>query len=187
MRTLLLFALLAVSLAAAQAPSTGTIAGTVRDVAGKALPGVTVTVVGPDGAAAATVVTDAKGVYTLAVPAGTYTVGAELPGFSSQLRVDVTVASASRIDVPFTLAAAPVQPDPNPFRRSAGIDITADSLSRQGTIVQYRGNVRMRTSGTDVMADEVDFDTNTRIGDARGNVRIRVLTPEFGVVPLSQR
>jgi hypothetical protein len=45
----------------------------------------------------------------------------------------------------------------------------------------------MHTYGTEVTADELDFDLMTRTGDARGNVRVRVLPPEFKVVPLTRR
>jgi hypothetical protein len=45
----------------------------------------------------------------------------------------------------------------------------------------------MRTPGTEVSADELDFDWGTRTGDARGNVGVRVLPPEFKIIPLTER
>jgi len=184
MKTLTLVALV-VSLVSAQAPTTGIIAGTVRDAAGLALPDVSVRAVIPGGALAAVAVTDANGAYRLTVPAGTYTVETQLAGFSSQLRTNVTVASASQIAVPFTLRVqvTPIPPGQVPVRPN--VNITADRQSRQGTLIQYRGNVRMRTPDTEVIADEIDFDTNTRTADARGNVRIRVVPPDYRVTPLS--
>lgn len=74
---------------------------------------------------------------------------------------------------------------PSPFGRDREYDITADRQTRQGAIVQYRGNVRMQSSGMEVTADELDFDLMTRAGDARGNVKVRVLPPEFKMVPLT--
>lgn len=58
----------------------GTIAGTVRDAAGAALPGVQV--VAGDGTRRATATTDVRGEYRLTVPAGTYQVEFSLPGFA---------------------------------------------------------------------------------------------------------
>ena len=45
----------------------------------------------------------------------------------------------------------------------------------------------MRTDGSEISADELDFNVDTRTADARGDVKVRVLPPEFGVVPLTQR
>jgi hypothetical protein len=186
MKTATLFALV-VSLAAAQAPTTGTIAGSVQDAAGGALPGVAVTATSSAGVAASAT-TDGNGTYRLAVPAGSYEVTAELTGFAGAFRNNVTVAGGSRTDVSFTLRVhvTPFPPGTAPFRRP-NVDITADSQSRQGSIVQYRGNVRMRTSDSEIAADEIDLDTNRRTAVARGDVRIRLLAPEYRVIPVPAR
>ena len=62
----------------------GTIEGTVADVSGAVLPGVTVTVTNTDTGASRAVVTNEKGVYrALLLPLGRYKVSAELPGFKT--------------------------------------------------------------------------------------------------------
>jgi lipopolysaccharide assembly outer membrane protein LptD (OstA) len=103
----------------------------------------------------------------------------------------VTVVSASRIDVPFSMQVAPPEErppafPPPPFRRSA-VDIRADSQTREGNVIRYRGNVRMRTNGAEIAADELDFNIDTSTADARGMVQVRVLPSEYRVIPLTER
>src|SRR4051794_27064361 len=61
---------------------TGSITGTVKDEQGAVLPGVTVTLAGKQGSQ--TQVTDSAGAYRFpALEVGTYTVSAELSGFTT--------------------------------------------------------------------------------------------------------
>ncbi len=87
-------------LAAAQQTTTGTIDGRVVDVQGLAVPGVSVTVTGPQGAR--TVVTDSEGRYSapFLVP-GVYTVRAALQGFkAAEARaVTVSLGGTSSVDI----------------------------------------------------------------------------------------
>jgi hypothetical protein len=182
---------LGTSLAAvAQEPATGVIVGSVLDASGAALPGVTVTAGSPGGTIAATTVTDSTGSYTLSLPSGTYLVRTTLPGYRESVAT-ATVAGASRIDVPFTVQVAPPleqSPEipPPPFGRGR-VDIRADSQTREDNVIRYRGNVRMRTEGSEVTADEIDFNVDTRTADVRGNVQVRILAPEYRVIPLTKR
>jgi lipopolysaccharide assembly outer membrane protein LptD (OstA) len=63
--------------------------------------------------------------------------------------------------------------------------IRANTVTRDGLLVRYRGNVEMETESTIVYADELDFRSDTREGELRGNVRIRVKPVRARVVPLS--
>ena len=183
----------AASLAAlAQEPEPAQIVGTVREASGTVLPGVTVTASLPDGSVAATVVTNVMGSYTLSVPAGAYVVRTYLPGFvESQARVAVT--SASRVDVPFTLQLAPLSETlqlESPFRERFGrsrIQIQADSQARDGNIIGFRGNVQMWVDGAQVTADELDYNLDSRTADVRGTMQVRVLPPQYGIHPLTDR
>jgi hypothetical protein len=174
-----------------QEPALGTIAGTVQDVSGSPLPGAAVTAMRPDGTVAGSVVTGANGSFTLSLPPGTYTILAPLPGFQPADVRGIELRSGSRVDLqPLRLQAAPIPERrvplmPSPFGRDREYDISADRQTRQGSTVQYRGNVRMQSSGMEVTADELDFDLTTRTGDARGNVRVRVMPPEFKMIPLT--
>jgi hypothetical protein len=86
----------------------GVIAGTVRDGSGSGVPGVTVSVVLPDGATAASATTDSGGAYTLSVRAGTYRVRTQLEGFRESQAI-VTVVSGSRVDLPFNIRVGELQ------------------------------------------------------------------------------
>jgi hypothetical protein len=82
---------------------TGTVAGTVTDAQGAVLPGVTVTLTGPQGTQ--TAVTDGKGQYRfVAVQPGAYTAKAELQGFAPQEKaVTVSVSSMATVDISLPL------------------------------------------------------------------------------------
>jgi hypothetical protein len=112
-RTLTAIALGAiVALGASPAPAQsldGAIAGTVKDTTGGALPGVTITITNLDRAlVVANAVTNADGSYTVvALPAGAYSVTAELSGFAKQEIKPLTlrIADRLRVDVTLTLKA----------------------------------------------------------------------------------
>src|SRR5690349_17493041 len=107
MRTQALLALLALLIAAPALAqrSTGTIRGTVRDATQSVLPGVTVTVTNQDTGLVRNVVTNASGVYSASeLPVGRYKVTAELQGFKTGSRTDVTLRVADDLAVDFELA-----------------------------------------------------------------------------------
>jgi len=85
-------------------PQTGTIDGRVLDAQGAPLPGVTVTLTGPQNTR--TVITDADGVYRFALLlAGRYTVNAELEGLgSAELATDLDPGQRRGVDL--TLVSA---------------------------------------------------------------------------------
>lgn len=88
----------------ADGPQTGTIDGRVLDAQGGPLPGVTVTLTGPQNTR--TVITDADGVYRFALLlAGRYTVNAELEGLgTAELATDLDPGQRRGIDL--TLVSA---------------------------------------------------------------------------------
>src|SRR5262245_2620804 len=89
-----LAACLAAADASAQTPSTTSITGTVRDVTGGALPGVTVEVRG-DAVTTVAAVTDAAGRYRVEnLPDDTYQVTFTLVNFASVTRRDVAVRAS---------------------------------------------------------------------------------------------
>ncbi len=110
MRRMCLLLALAVALAAparAQEQS-GTITGIVQDQQGGMLPGVTITMAGPDRTL--TFVTQEDGRYRfLNVPPGAYKVTAEMNGFATLVRDNVLVAVGATVDLPFSMRVATVQ------------------------------------------------------------------------------
>lgn len=86
----------------------GSITGTIADESGLALPGVTVTLTGPEPAV--TFLTESTGEYRLtSVPPGTHTITAELPGFATLIRGNVLVSVGSHVEIPLTLKLVPIR------------------------------------------------------------------------------
>src|SRR3990172_9336698 len=86
----------------------GALRGTIVDAQGGALPGVTVTATSPDAIAPATTVSGADGTYRLInLPPRTYTMTAELAGFSVFKREGLLVRAGAtfRVDVTMQIGA----------------------------------------------------------------------------------
>jgi hypothetical protein len=92
---------LLVSPALGDGPQTGTVDGRVSDAEGHALPGVTITLAGPQGEQQATTKDDGEFRFVL-VPPGDYTVGATLEGLGSQ-ELAVSIEGGQRRTIALTL------------------------------------------------------------------------------------
>jgi hypothetical protein len=104
---------------AALAQSDGSIRGYIHDEQGATLPGVTVTGTSPAVATPATSVTDEQGFYRLLnLAPGTYSVTAELPGFSKFVRENVDIRAGLNLGVDITLKIGTL---------AETIDVRADS------------------------------------------------------------
>jgi outer membrane receptor protein involved in Fe transport len=118
--TLALFVLIVVLTCAGVASAqqtTGTITGRAIDAQNLAVPGATVTLTGPQGSK--TTVTDSQGRYTFPyVTPGTYTVRAELTGFNTVERKEITVSLGQTVEIPLTLTVGGV---------SENVQVTASS------------------------------------------------------------
>src|SRR5262245_19138404 len=91
---------------AAAQTTTGTITGKITDSQGLPLPGVTVTVSGPNLQGVLTVATAENGDYIVPrVPPGSYTVAYELSGFERQQK-SVDVATTASVTLNATLGPA---------------------------------------------------------------------------------
>jgi hypothetical protein len=89
---------------------TGSISGAVTDQSGAVLPGVTVTITSLTTGQARTLVTDDRGRYQVsALQPSRYSVKAELQGFSTVTRPEVTVNVGSAVDINITMQLATVQ------------------------------------------------------------------------------
>ena len=100
--------LAALAMPAGAQVSSGNIAGTIRDEQSGVLPGVIVTLAGADRTA--TFTTDSDGRFRfLNLPPGTYTVTAELPGFSRIVREALVLTVGSNLDLAIAMKVATVQ------------------------------------------------------------------------------
>src|SRR3954465_7553206 len=110
---IMLCSLVASSTAFAQQTS-GNITGRIVDAQGAAVPGVTVTARSPQTGFVRTDVSDGEGIYRLtALPVGGYDVTAELSGFSTYSRKEVTVNVAQTTDLNVELKLAGVSESVN--------------------------------------------------------------------------
>ena len=98
---LLLGALTARAPAAAQDAA---VSGTVTDTTGFVLPGVAVEARDAAGDQARTAVTDGAGLFTIALPSGTYDVTFTLPGFQDAVRDAVEVGAGATVTIDVELA-----------------------------------------------------------------------------------
>lgn len=88
----------------------GSLRGSVKDAQGGALPGVTVTATSPDVIRPASGITDAEGSYRLTnLPPGTYTITAELAGFSTFKREGILLRAGANFQVDIELSLGTLQ------------------------------------------------------------------------------
>src|SRR5437867_4810007 len=96
--------------ASALAQTQGSLRGYVKDEQGGALPGVTVTATSPALFQPSTTVTEADGAYRLInLPPGTYTVSAELTGFSTYRRPDILLRAGANFQVDIVMKIGALQ------------------------------------------------------------------------------
>ena len=126
-----LMSMIGVNAAFAQSVSSGTIEGTVKDESSGVLPGVTVTVTSPQLQVGQLVqVSDTAGNYKFVdLPAGTYRLKAELPGFSTSVREDLrlTVGFNARVDLTLKLGA--MEESVTVSGQSPVVDVTSTAAS----------------------------------------------------------
>lgn len=95
---------------AGQADLLASIAGTVRDTHGAAIPGIPVTLTGQDNALNRVVKADRNGVFTFAgLPAGTYLVKINAAGFQPFISSAVVLRAGERRELPTVVMRIPTQ------------------------------------------------------------------------------
>jgi len=84
---------------------TGSVTGKVIDDEGNPLPGMTVTIEGPNMVGLKTAITSESGSYRfLRIPVGTYLIRAEISGFKTHVREEILVRLERTIEVDFTMS-----------------------------------------------------------------------------------
>jgi carboxypeptidase family protein/TonB-dependent receptor-like protein len=124
----------------AWAQTTASITGRVSDQAGAVLPGVTVTVINMATGATRDAITNAEGTYTVpALIAGTYSVKAELSGFSAAVRENIELLTGQTLSVDSQMSLAGIQENLTVTGQSPLVETTQSTLSasiRQSEVVQ---------------------------------------------------
>jgi len=119
--------LIACASAVSAQETTGTITGRIVDAQGLAVPGVTVTVTGPQGTK--TAVTDNDGRFTIPFLApGTYRIQTDLPGFKPVVRENVQVRLGQTADVTFVIEVGGVNETVQVVGNAAVVDPTSTTI-----------------------------------------------------------
>ena len=124
-----------VAVARAQSVIEGKIMGTITDEQGEALPGVAVEIVGPRLMGKKTAVTTAKGAFVfLAVPAGTYSLTATLPGFKTMKEDNIILPVGNTITVNLILPAGKIEETVTVVGASPVIDVKTSTIDSKQSI-----------------------------------------------------
>ena len=131
-KVLLIFCLiLGVSSGAlAQAPQTGSIKGTITDNEGNPLPGVTMTVSSESLMGQKTYVTTDTGAYRFpALPPGTYTVVAEIPGFKRVSRREIIVRVGMSVTIDIMMEVTTIEEEITVTAAAPTVDVESSKIA----------------------------------------------------------
>jgi hypothetical protein len=118
------------SLAFSQSRETGAIVGTVIDEEKTPLPGVTITLQSPSLMGVRTTITAADGSYRFpALPPGTYTLKAELPGFKKVVEENIRLSTTIRLTVDLTMKLAAVAEEVTVIAKSPTVDVKSSETA----------------------------------------------------------
>ncbi|HWW88387.1 MAG TPA: carboxypeptidase-like regulatory domain-containing protein, partial [Vicinamibacterales bacterium] len=135
--TLNMILLLAVAAGAAAQIATGTLAGSVRDETGAALPGVTMTARSAATGASRGATTDAQGRYRIpAIEPGEYEVRAELSNFKTAVRTGIVVTVGGTTDADLTMSIGALTEEVTVRTEAPLIERSKVELSRVVTAVE---------------------------------------------------
>jgi hypothetical protein len=128
----------------------GSVSGTVTDTSRAVLPGATMSATNNATGIKTTVTTNSAGAYNFAaLPPGTYTVIAEMPGFQTVTRTDVSVgpAAALRLNVEMPVAGVATQVEVT----SSAANLLLESSSSTGVVMNEQTVTELPLLGNDVM------------------------------------
>jgi hypothetical protein len=117
-------------LAFSQSRDTGAIVGTVLDEEKSPLPGATVTLQSPNLMGVRTTATAADGSYRFpALPPGTYTLKAELPGFRTVVQENIRLSTTIRLTVDLTMKLATLAEEVTVIAKSPTVDVKSSETA----------------------------------------------------------
>lgn len=157
------------------------VAGTLKDQSGGVLPGATVTAKNDETGLTRLAISEAEGGYRLAaLPPGTYTITAELPGFNTEVRKGLTLVIDQTATVDFSLAPATLQETVTVTGDAPIVDtrVSTVSTSISNTQIQDLPVASRRWIDLAMLTPGVSQD-NIRGFFYRGNVNIGAGTREY--------
>jgi hypothetical protein len=116
---------------------TGTVRGVIKDSNGNPLPGVNITLSGPNMMGKATDVSREDGSFRLpAIPPGSYTLTAELQGFKTLTLTDVVVRVGLTVTLDLKMEQAPVEEQVTVTAKAPEIDVQKTKITTAVTSEQ---------------------------------------------------
>jgi len=193
MKKLNLFAVLAFFLifsisAFPQSKETGAISGAVADQQGAPIPGVTVTVSGPNLMGIRSAITEADGTYRFpALPPGEYVIRAELDGFKTIVRENIRLTTTTRLTIDIAMEQSAIEEEVTVVAQAPTVDVKSsetasltlsDEILRNIPYSQFSADIVTLAPG--VSADNVAYGASSNTGIAYSMDGVNVADPEAG-------
>jgi hypothetical protein len=126
------------------------VSGTVTDTTGAVLPGSTVTAINVDTTIKTSTTTNNAGIYNFsALPVGTYTVSAEIPGFQTSKKTDVKLGVGTVLRLNFEMQVAGIATQVEVSTSAA--DLLLESTATTGTVMSDKVAKELPLIGNDVL------------------------------------
>jgi len=174
-------------LAFSQSRETGAITGTVVDETGTPLPGVTVTISGPSLMGTRTYVTDARGVFRFpALPPGTYTIKAELQGFTTVINENVRLTTTTTLTIDLVMKQAAVAEEMTVVAKAPTVDVKSTETASVSLTNEILRNMPYSQFTADIVnlapgvTNNVAFGASQNTGIAYTMDGVNVADPEAG-------
>lgn len=183
----LFIVLLLTPLAFSQSRETGAITGTVLDEMGAPLPGVTVSISGPSLMGVRTYITDIRGVYRFpALPPGTYTLKAELQGFTTVINENVRLTTTTTLTIDLTMKQAVMAEEMTVVAKAPTIDVKSTETASVSLSDEILRNIPYSQFTSDIVnmapgvTNDVAFGASQNTGIAYTMDGVNVADPEAG-------
>jgi hypothetical protein len=175
-----------VAMASAQTPS-GEISGVANDATGSVMPGVRITLTNVATKAIRVTETNEAGIYVFpAIPPGTYTIKAELDGFSTVERTNIQVQVGSAYRLPFTLEIGQLT---DVVQVVADTPVIQTENASIGTVIENRSIVELPLNGRNYLqlASLIPGATTNGPASAQGQQRMGGQRNSFSLNVAGQR
>ena len=140
------------SLVLAQSRETGAIEGKVTDEEGSPLPGVTVTISGPNLMGIRSSITDAEGKYRFpALPPGVYTIKAELQGFATVVQENVRLSTTVRLTVDLVMRPSTLEEEVTVVAKAPTVDVKSTETASVTLSNEILRNIPYSNFSTDIV------------------------------------
>ncbi|MGB4703552.1 MAG: TonB-dependent receptor [Candidatus Saccharicenans sp.] len=183
----LMIVILLAPLAFSQSRETGSITGTVTDESGSPLPGVTVTISSPSLMGTRSTVTDTRGVYRFpALPPGTYTIKAELQGFSTVVYSDIRLTTTVTLTVDIVMKPAALAEEVTVVAKAPTVDVKSTETASVSLSNELLRNIPYSQFTADIVnmapgvTNNVAFGASQDTGIAYTMDGVNVADPEAG-------